>query len=91
MAGEWEEVPPLCRSSWAGSITRCSVAGSGISSYADNPAGAGASLKPCLAKAMTVIPAEQQGETPTYLGATAGMRLLRYGHCLHPCTPTALP
>ncbi|POI31232.1 hypothetical protein CIB84_005018, partial [Bambusicola thoracicus] len=50
---------------------------SGISSYADNPAGAGASLKPCLAKAMTVIPAEQQGETPTYLGATAGMRLLR--------------
>ena len=40
---------------------------------------------------MTVIPAEQQGETPTYLGATAGMRLLRYGHCLHPCTPMALP
>lgn len=58
-------------------VESCTVNGSGISSYADNPAGAGASLKPCLAKAMTVIPAEQQGETPTYLGATAGMRLLR--------------
>lgn len=62
-------------------ITGCSLAGSGISSYADDPAGAGASLKPCLDKAMTVIPAEQQWQTPTYLGATAGMRLLRYGHC----------
>ncbi|NXD83024.1 ENTP8 diphosphohydrolase, partial [Halcyon senegalensis] len=55
----------------------CTVSGPGISSYADNPAGAGASLKPCLDKAMKIIPAEQQRETPTYLGATAGMRLLR--------------
>ncbi|XP_072208774.1 ectonucleoside triphosphate diphosphohydrolase 8-like isoform X1 [Excalfactoria chinensis] len=58
-------------------VESCTVNGSGISSYADNPAEAGASLKPCLAKAMTIIPAEQQRETPTYLGATAGMRLLR--------------
>ncbi|NXI98899.1 ENTP8 diphosphohydrolase, partial [Psophia crepitans] len=55
----------------------CAVSGPGISSYADNPAGAGASLKPCLDAAMKIIPAEQQRQTPTYLGATAGMRLLR--------------
>ncbi|NXC38923.1 ENTP8 diphosphohydrolase, partial [Penelope pileata] len=58
-------------------VESCAVNGSGISSYADDPAGAGASLKPCLDKAMTIIPAGQQRETPTYLGATAGMRLLR--------------
>ncbi|XP_058709828.1 ectonucleoside triphosphate diphosphohydrolase 8-like [Poecile atricapillus] len=58
-------------------VEACSVAGPGISSYADEPAGAGASLKPCLDKAMKIVPAEQQRETPTYLGATAGMRLLR--------------
>ncbi|XP_010562951.1 PREDICTED: ectonucleoside triphosphate diphosphohydrolase 8-like [Haliaeetus leucocephalus] len=58
-------------------VEACTVSGPGISSYADNATGAGASLKPCLDKAMTIIPAEQQRETPTYLGATAGMRLLR--------------
>ncbi|XP_050836878.1 ectonucleoside triphosphate diphosphohydrolase 8-like isoform X2 [Serinus canaria] len=58
-------------------VEACSVSGPGISSYADDPAGAGASLKPCLDRAMKIIPAEQQRETPTYLGATAGMRLLR--------------
>ncbi|XP_033923467.1 ectonucleoside triphosphate diphosphohydrolase 8 isoform X3 [Melopsittacus undulatus] len=58
-------------------VETCTAAGPGISSYADDPAGAGASLKPCLDKAMEIIPAEQQQETPTYLGATAGMRLLR--------------
>ncbi|NXQ81122.1 ENTP8 diphosphohydrolase, partial [Nyctibius grandis] len=58
-------------------VEACTVSGPGISSYADDPAGAGASLKPCLDKAMKIVPAEQQRETPTYLGATAGMRLLR--------------
>ncbi|NWW48342.1 ENTP8 diphosphohydrolase, partial [Pedionomus torquatus] len=58
-------------------VEACTVSGPGISSYADNPAGAGASLKPCLEKAMQIVPAEQQRDTPTYLGATAGMRLLR--------------
>ncbi|NXP55304.1 ENTP8 diphosphohydrolase, partial [Heliornis fulica] len=58
-------------------VEACAVSGPGISSYADDPAGAGASLKPCLDKAMKIIPAEQQWQTPTYLGATAGMRLLR--------------
>ncbi|XP_053817800.1 ectonucleoside triphosphate diphosphohydrolase 8-like isoform X2 [Vidua chalybeata] len=58
-------------------VEACSVSGPGISSYADDPVGAGASLKPCLDRAMKIVPAEQQRETPTYLGATAGMRLLR--------------
>ncbi|XP_074464663.1 ectonucleoside triphosphate diphosphohydrolase 8-like [Larus michahellis] len=58
-------------------VAACTVSGPGISSYADNPAEAGASLKPCLETAMQIVPAEQQRETPTYLGATAGMRLLR--------------
>ncbi|RLW00417.1 hypothetical protein DV515_00008962 [Chloebia gouldiae] len=58
-------------------VEACPVAGPGISSYADDPAGAGAGLKPCLDRAMKIVPAEQQRETPTYLGATAGMRLLR--------------
>ncbi|KGL81523.1 Ectonucleoside triphosphate diphosphohydrolase 8, partial [Tinamus guttatus] len=58
-------------------VETCTVHGPGISSYADSPALAGASLKPCLDKAMTIVPAKLQKETPTYLGATAGMRLLR--------------
>ncbi|KAM4889685.1 ectonucleoside triphosphate diphosphohydrolase 8 [Sylvia borin] len=58
-------------------VEACSVSGPGISSYADDPAGAGASLKPCLDRAMKTVPAEQQRHSPTYLGATAGMRLLR--------------
>ncbi|NWU93341.1 ENTP8 diphosphohydrolase, partial [Upupa epops] len=58
-------------------VKSCSVSGPGISSYADNPAEAGVSLKPCLDEAMKIVPAEQQRETPLYLGATAGMRLLR--------------
>ncbi|NXE81379.1 ENTP8 diphosphohydrolase, partial [Cochlearius cochlearius] len=35
-------------------VETCTVSGPGISSYADNPAGAGASLKPCLDKAMKI-------------------------------------
>ncbi|XP_029467432.1 ectonucleoside triphosphate diphosphohydrolase 8-like isoform X2 [Rhinatrema bivittatum] len=58
-------------------VSACRAQGQGISSYADNPAKAGESLKTCLDEAMTIIPAEQQKETPTLFGATAGMRLLR--------------
>ncbi|XP_063172079.1 ectonucleoside triphosphate diphosphohydrolase 8 [Candoia aspera] len=54
----------------------CNVKGSGISSYASNPPQAGASLRECLNSAMGVIPPERQRESPVYLGATAGMRLL---------------
>ncbi|XP_072489285.1 ectonucleoside triphosphate diphosphohydrolase 8-like isoform X2 [Notamacropus eugenii] len=54
----------------------CDVQGDGISSYAHNPEAAGRSLKPCLDEAMKQIPAAQLAQTPVYLGATAGMRIL---------------
>nr|XP_020020818.1 ectonucleoside triphosphate diphosphohydrolase 8 isoform X1 [Castor canadensis] len=54
----------------------CQVEGSGISSYTSDPAQAGESLKGCLKEALALIPKAQHQETPTFLGATAGMRLL---------------
>ncbi|XP_053551891.1 ectonucleoside triphosphate diphosphohydrolase 8 isoform X2 [Bombina bombina] len=57
-------------------ISMCDVQGKGISSYADNPALAGESLKECMNKALTIIPESRHKETTTLLGATAGMRLL---------------
>ncbi|KAJ3607422.1 hypothetical protein NHX12_024473 [Muraenolepis orangiensis] len=48
----------------------------GISSYASNPQGAGDSLRECMLKAAKWVPSSRHGETPLYLGATAGMRLL---------------
>ncbi|XP_023556100.1 ectonucleoside triphosphate diphosphohydrolase 8 isoform X4 [Octodon degus] len=51
--------------------------GPGISSYASDPARAGESLRGCLEEALALVPAARQGETPVFLGATAGMRLLR--------------
>ncbi|KAF1461824.1 Ectonucleoside triphosphate diphosphohydrolase 8, partial [Pygoscelis antarcticus] len=55
----------------------CDVQGQGISSYANDPPKAGDSLRECLDKALKVIPAAKQRDVPAYLGATAGMRLLR--------------
>ncbi|XP_032858944.1 ectonucleoside triphosphate diphosphohydrolase 8 [Tyto alba] len=55
----------------------CDVQGQGISSYANNPPKAGDSLRECLDKALKVVPAGKQKDIPAYLGATAGMRLLR--------------
>ncbi|XP_055503135.1 ectonucleoside triphosphate diphosphohydrolase 1 isoform X1 [Leucoraja erinacea] len=55
----------------------CSVKGPGISSYWSEVERAGPSLQACLDKAMETIPAQQHTETPVYLGATAGLRLLR--------------
>ncbi|NWI92929.1 ENTP8 diphosphohydrolase, partial [Pitta sordida] len=55
----------------------CDVQGQGISSYADDPPRAGDSLRECLDKALKAVPAEKQRDVPVYLGATAGMRLLR--------------
>ncbi|XP_023581248.1 ectonucleoside triphosphate diphosphohydrolase 8 isoform X2 [Trichechus manatus latirostris] len=54
----------------------CQVEGPGISSYTSNPALAGESLRGCLEEALALIPKAQHWETPTFLGATAGMRLL---------------
>lgn len=55
----------------------CNVKGRGISSYAANPDGAGTSLQECMAEAKQIIPVQRHHETPVYLGATAGMRLLK--------------
>ncbi|XP_045072171.1 LOW QUALITY PROTEIN: ectonucleoside triphosphate diphosphohydrolase 1-like [Coregonus clupeaformis] len=55
----------------------CKVKGAGISSYSVFPGQAGASLKSCMKEAESLIPLRRHHETPLYLGATAGMRLLR--------------
>ncbi|KFP13855.1 Ectonucleoside triphosphate diphosphohydrolase 8, partial [Egretta garzetta] len=55
----------------------CDVQGQGISSYANDPPKAGDSLRECLNKALKASPAAKQRDVPTYLGETAGMRLLR--------------
>ena len=49
----------------------------GLSSYADEPDKAGASLQPLLEKAMETIPEGQRAETPVEVRATAGLRLLK--------------
>ncbi|KAA8581413.1 hypothetical protein FQN60_002994 [Etheostoma spectabile] len=48
----------------------------GISSYASAPSKAGQSLTECMQEAVQRVPEKRRGETPLYLGATAGMRLL---------------
>ncbi|XP_023676399.1 ectonucleoside triphosphate diphosphohydrolase 8 [Paramormyrops kingsleyae] len=55
----------------------CDVDGPGISSYGLDPPRAGQSLVKCLRDLKQAIPAGQWGATPVYLGATAGMRLLK--------------
>ncbi|XP_072312119.1 ectonucleoside triphosphate diphosphohydrolase 1 isoform X2 [Eucyclogobius newberryi] len=50
--------------------------GAGISSYAADPKMAGESLQVCMKEAEGFVPSERHEETPLYLGATAGMRLL---------------
>ncbi|NWV37337.1 ENTP1 diphosphohydrolase, partial [Grantiella picta] len=55
----------------------CKVEGPGISGYSHATEEAGPSLAKCLQRAKEVIPSAQHKETPVYLGATAGMRLLR--------------
>uniref|UniRef100_A0A3B5LHK6 Ectonucleoside triphosphate diphosphohydrolase 1 n=1 Tax=Xiphophorus couchianus TaxID=32473 RepID=A0A3B5LHK6_9TELE len=54
----------------------CKVKGKGISSYAAVPEKAGMSLTECMQEAEMQVPAWRHQETPLYLGATAGMRLL---------------
>lgn len=58
-------------------------AGPGISSYASAPAKAGESLRACMREAEQQVPRKRHQETPLYLGATAGMRLLKYDFCVH--------
>jgi len=49
-----------------------------ISSFAEDPSKAGQELQPCLDKAKDAVPKHQHKTTPIFLGATAGMRILRY-------------
>lgn len=58
-------------------VNACKVKGQGISSYASSPSGAGDSLIDCMQEAVRLVPTSRHQETPLYLGATAGMRLLR--------------
>ncbi|XP_067909327.1 ectonucleoside triphosphate diphosphohydrolase 1 isoform X1 [Heterodontus francisci] len=58
-------------------LKSCKVKGAGISSYWVDVKQAGLSLKQCLDDAKEEVPEKQHHETPVYLGATAGMRLLR--------------
>ncbi|XP_022433750.1 ectonucleoside triphosphate diphosphohydrolase 8 isoform X13 [Delphinapterus leucas] len=53
-----------------------SVSWPGISSYASDPAQAGESLQGCLEEALALIPKAKHQQTPMFLGATGGMRLL---------------
>ncbi|KAM4532155.1 ectonucleoside triphosphate diphosphohydrolase 2 [Fundulus diaphanus] len=52
----------------------------GISSYAGQSGAAGRSLEACLDQAVKDIPKERHQNTPVYLGATAGMRLLNHSN-----------
>ncbi|KAM6169892.1 ectonucleoside triphosphate diphosphohydrolase 3 [Rhynchocyon petersi] len=56
---------------------RCSVRGSGISSYANNPQDVPRAFEDCMQKVQELVPAHLHASTPIHLGATAGMRLLR--------------
>ncbi|KAG8442877.1 hypothetical protein GDO86_011619 [Hymenochirus boettgeri] len=56
---------------------KCNVMGKGISSYANEPKRAPTYIEDCMKKIRDIIPINQQNNTPAYLGATAGMRLLR--------------
>ena len=53
------------------------VLGGGISGYTNDTKRAGDSLKPCLQEAVNNIPTGEQRSAPIYLGATAGISLLR--------------
>ncbi|CAH1783850.1 unnamed protein product [Owenia fusiformis] len=57
-------------------IYKCNIQ-KAISSFTTNITQAGDSLRPCLEKATRQIPTSKHSSTPIYLGATAGMRLLK--------------
>lgn len=58
-------------------LEECKVKGPGISQYANKTHEISIYLTACMERAKEVIPKSQYQETPVYLGATAGMRLLR--------------
>ncbi|XP_054991878.1 ectonucleoside triphosphate diphosphohydrolase 3 [Sorex araneus] len=56
---------------------KCSVKGSGISSYGNRPQEAPKAFENCMQQVKAQIPEQLHKSTRLYLGATAGMRLLR--------------
>ncbi|KFP57785.1 Ectonucleoside triphosphate diphosphohydrolase 3, partial [Cathartes aura] len=56
---------------------KCNVKGPGISSYESNPGALAKPFDDCLNKVKERIPVHLHKNTSVYLGATAGMRLLR--------------
>ncbi|NXH35793.1 ENTP3 diphosphohydrolase, partial [Myiagra hebetior] len=56
---------------------KCNVKGPGISSYESSPGALAKPLDDCLNKVKERIPVHLHKNTSVYLGATAGMRLLR--------------
>ncbi|XP_055447688.1 ectonucleoside triphosphate diphosphohydrolase 1 isoform X1 [Psammomys obesus] len=58
-------------------LKECQVKGPGISKYAQKTNEIDTYLAECMEMSTELIPASKQHETPVYLGATAGMRLLR--------------
>ena len=49
-----------------------------MSSFEQNPSQAGPELRCCIDEALKNIPKQEHKHTPAFLGATAGMRLLRW-------------
>uniref|UniRef100_A0A8C9LAH2 Ectonucleoside triphosphate diphosphohydrolase 3 n=1 Tax=Pavo cristatus TaxID=9049 RepID=A0A8C9LAH2_PAVCR len=64
---------------------KCDVKGPGISSYEHNTGALAKPLDECLNKVKERIPVHLHKSTSIYLGATAGMRLLRYSGSLNSC------
>nr|XP_048308807.1 ectonucleoside triphosphate diphosphohydrolase 1 isoform X2 [Myodes glareolus] len=58
-------------------LQECQVKGPGISKYAQKTNEIDTYLAECMKMSTELIPASKHPETPVYLGATAGMRLLR--------------
>lgn len=58
-------------------LEECQVKGPGISKYAQKTDEIGAYLAECMELSTELIPTSKHHQTPVYLGATAGMRLLR--------------
>ncbi|KAJ7322532.1 hypothetical protein JRQ81_018819 [Phrynocephalus forsythii] len=56
---------------------KCNVKGPGISSYGSNPQEISQPIDDCMNNVKEKIPFHLHRSTPVYLGATAGMRLLR--------------
>lgn len=54
----------------------CTVIGHGITSYVNSPSNLSGPLSVCLEEAKQHIPYDNREDTPIFLGATAGMRML---------------